>query len=81
MSTNISKNAMADRFVGTVKDTRKHVKEQRTNQTTWKGYLQLPIHASDPALTGTGEFGMYYNSGSGKIRVSYNGGAWGNYAP
>lgn len=52
------------------------VREMRTNQNSPKGYLNLPVRTSDPSVTGTGEFGLYYNSGSGKVRKSYNGGAW-----
>lgn len=76
MTANLSKDKVENRLGNTINDLQKKTKEQRTNQITWKGYLQLPVLASDPPLTGTGEFGLYYNSGSGKVRKSYNGGAW-----
>ncbi len=76
MPKNYSKDSLENRLPNTIRDLQKKSKEARTNQNTWQGYLPLPVLAIDPPVTATGQFGLYYNSGSGKVRKSYNGGAW-----
>ena len=59
-----------------ITDLVKQQKELRTDQTTWRGYLPLPVRTSDPPVTLSHQYGIYYNSATGKVRKSYNGGAW-----
>jgi hypothetical protein len=76
MAKNISANSLKNSLQNTLSEVKKMAKESRTNQVTPDGYLPIPVLASDPAVTGSGIYGLYYNSGSGKVRKSYNGSAW-----
>lgn len=76
MPRNYTNEHIKDRLTQEVNKVSRKLREGRTNQTSPKGYLNLPVRATDPAVTGSGEYGLYYNSGSGKVRKSYNGGAW-----
>lgn len=76
MVKNIATDTIEHRMVNHIKNAVKGIKDQRTNQTGYPGYVSLPVGTADPAVTRTGEFGLYYNSSTGKVRKSYNGGAW-----
>lgn len=76
MAKNFSENSLKNAIQNNISEIKKSTKEQRTNQVSPDGYLPIPVLASDPAVTGTGIYGLYYNSGSGKVRKSYNGSAW-----
>ena len=75
MAKNIADNSLKNSLQNTVIETKKLVKEMRGSQTP-DGYLAIPALASDPAVTATGVFGLYYNTGSTKVRKSYSGSAW-----
>lgn len=76
MSTNTSQDTIPKRLPNTISELSKQVKEARTDQMTWRGYLPIPVRSSDPPVTFSGQYGLYYNSGTGKVRKSYNGSAW-----
>lgn len=76
MGKNISHSSLKNSIENNLQEVKKIVKESRNNQLSPDGYLWIPVLASDPPVTGTGIYGLYYNSGSGKVRKSYSGSAW-----
>lgn len=71
-----STDTLDQRTANIIIGLQKQVNDLQKKQLGWQGYLPLPVRASDPAVTKTGQYGLYYNSGTGKVRKSYNGGAW-----
>jgi len=71
-----SNDTLQDRFKNIINDLQADVKALQKQQYGWQGYIPLVVRATDPPVTKTGQFGLYYNSATGKVRKSYNGGAW-----
>lgn len=71
-----SLDTIKKRPIKILKDQQKTIDDLRKTQNTWRGYLPLPVATADPPVTASGQFGLYYNSNTGKVRKSYNGGAW-----
>lgn len=76
MPKNFSQDSMDQRLVNMIVDLQKQVRELRTNQTTWQGYFSIPVRSTDPPPAATGQYGLYYNSVSTKVRKSFSGGVW-----
>lgn len=71
-----SLDTLEKRLPQTIVKQQKQISDLRKKQIGWRGFLPLPVRSSDPPVTKSGQFGLYYNSGTGKVRKSYNGGAW-----
>lgn len=76
MSKNFSEDRMENRVPRAINSLMKQAKQERANQVTPDGYLPLPVLSADPPVTKLGQYGLYYNSSTGKVRKSYNAGAW-----
>lgn len=72
----LTHEAMGRRFMQHLNRLTKVSSATRTDQVTPNSYLPIPVLTADPPVTKSGQFGLYYNSSSGKVRKSYNGGAW-----
>jgi hypothetical protein len=75
MARNPTSEKMEERFVNQLNVLARQIREMKTFMSP-NGYFVIPKRASDPPVTKAGEFGLYYNTGSSKVRKSYNGGAW-----
>lgn len=71
-----STDTLQERLQNTINDLQKEVNDLRKTQIGWQGYIPLVVRATDPPVTKTGQYGLYYNSATAKVRKSYNGSAW-----
>jgi len=79
MPRNYTNEKLDSRLVEQVNLLSRKVREMKTFLSP-NGYFAIPVRSSNPAVTKSGEFGLYYNTGTGKVLYSYSGSAWTNTA-